>query len=59
VTLWGATDGDTWLNNFPVRGRTNHPLLFDRQLRPKPALESVIRALQSARPRGGGGPAAY
>ena len=53
VTLWGATDGDTWLNNFPVRGRTNHPLLFDRRLRPKPAFHAVIKALQSAKPENG------
>jgi endo-1,4-beta-xylanase len=46
VTLWGVGDGDSWLNNFPVRGRTNHPLLFDRQLRPKPALAAVVRALR-------------
>ena len=55
VTLWGTSDGDTWLNNFPVRGRTNHPMLFDRQLRPKPAFQSVIQALLSGRPRGGAG----
>jgi endo-1,4-beta-xylanase len=49
VTLWGVSDGDSWLNNFPVVGRTNHPLLFDRQLRPKPAYRAVITALQSGR----------
>jgi endo-1,4-beta-xylanase len=49
VTFWGTSDGDTWLNHFPVRGRTNHPLLFDRQLRPKPAFKAVIQALQGAK----------
>ena len=44
VTLWGLDDRQTWLNNFPVRGRTNHPLLFDRDLQPKPAFEAVLRA---------------
>jgi len=43
VTFWGVTDGDSWLNNFPVPGRTNHPLLFDRQGQPKPAFEAVVR----------------
>ncbi len=47
VTLWGVSDGETWLNNFPVWGRTNHPLLWDRQLQPKPAFKAVIKALQS------------
>src|SRR5690554_252966 len=35
VTFWGLGDGNSWLNNFPVRGRTNYPLLFDRDLEPK------------------------
>lgn len=43
VTFWGITDGDSWLNNFPTRGRTNYPLLFDRQGRAKPAFDAVIR----------------
>ncbi|RYY01569.1 MAG: endo-1,4-beta-xylanase [Gammaproteobacteria bacterium] len=37
VTLWGTADSETWLNDFPIRGRTNYPLLFDRKLAPKPA----------------------
>ena len=44
VTLWGVHDGASWLNDWPVRGRTSHPLLFDRQLRPKPAFDAVLRA---------------
>ncbi len=44
VTFWGVTDGDSWLNNWPVRGRTNHPLLFDRAGRPKPAFHAVAAA---------------
>jgi endo-1,4-beta-xylanase len=42
VTFWGVTDGDSWLNGFPIRGRTNHPLLFDRDGRPKAALDAVL-----------------
>jgi endo-1,4-beta-xylanase len=44
VTFWGVTDRTSWLNNFPVRGRTNYPLLFDRENKPKPAFEAVIKA---------------
>ena len=44
VTFWGVTDGDSWRNDWPVRGRTSYPLLFDRAGQPKPAFESVIRA---------------
>jgi endo-1,4-beta-xylanase len=46
VTFWGVTDGDSWLNNWPVRGRTSYPLLFDRQGQPKPAFQAVIRTAQ-------------
>ncbi len=51
VTFWGLDDGQTWLNGFPIRGRTNHPLLFDRELKPKPAFEKVIRKGRERRPR--------
>jgi endo-1,4-beta-xylanase len=42
VTFWGVTDAQSWKNNWPVRGRTNYPLLFDRQGRPKPAFDAVL-----------------
>jgi endo-1,4-beta-xylanase len=48
ITFWGTHDGRSWLNGFPVKGRTNHPLLFDRQLQPKPAFDAVIEALKTA-----------
>jgi endo-1,4-beta-xylanase len=35
VTFWGLHDGKSWLNNWPVRGRTNYPLLFDRKMKLK------------------------
>jgi len=44
VTFWGVNDGQSWLNGWPVRGRTNYPLLFDRQFMPKPAFYKVIEA---------------
>jgi len=43
VTFWGVTDGDSWLNGWPGRGRTSYPLLFDRAGQPKPAFDAVIR----------------
>lgn len=42
VTLWGVADGDSWLNEWPVNGRTSYPLLFDRNFLPKVAFQSVI-----------------
>lgn len=44
VTFWGVADGDSWLNNWPMKGRTNYPLLFDRFGKPKPALSGVINS---------------
>ena len=44
VTLWGVTDKNSWKNNWPVKGRTNYPLLFDRSGQPKPAFRAVIEA---------------
>lgn len=43
VTFWGVTDSDSWLNDWPVTGRTSYPLLFDRSDRPKPAYDAVLR----------------
>ena len=44
VTFWGVTDATSWLNNFPVKGRTNYPLLFGRDGQPKPAFHAVIES---------------
>lgn len=46
VTVWGVHDGGSWLNNFPVRGRTDYPLLFDRQGQPKSAFFAVQKVAQ-------------
>jgi endo-1,4-beta-xylanase len=43
VTFWGVTDGDSWLNNWPVKGRTAYPLLFNRDGQPKPAFKAVLQ----------------
>jgi len=48
VTFWGVNDGQSWLNNWPIRGRTNYPLLFDRQFKPKPAFYKVIETKTKA-----------
>ena len=46
VTLWGVTDADSWLNDWPVAGRTSYPLLFDRAGKPKLAFMSVVAVAQ-------------
>jgi endo-1,4-beta-xylanase len=42
VTLWGVHDGMSWKNGYPIPNRTNYPLLWDRQLHAKPALNAVL-----------------
>ena len=45
VSFWNLHDGQSWLNTFPWR-RVNHPLLFDREGKPKPAFDAVIASLR-------------
>lgn len=43
VTFWGVRDSDSWKNNWPIPGRTNYTLIFDREGNPKPAVEAIIK----------------
>jgi endo-1,4-beta-xylanase len=47
VTFWGVHDAQSWRNYIPIRGRTEYPMLFDRQCKPKPALDAIVRAAQT------------
>lgn len=42
VTFWGVADSDSWLNNFPTRGRRDYPLLFDDNGKPKEAFYRIM-----------------
>ena len=46
VTFWNISDRHSWLDNFPVRGRKDYPLLFDQNLNPKKAFYEVIKTVQ-------------
>lgn len=46
VTFWGLHDGLSWKNNFPIRGRTDYTLLFDRGMKPKKAFNAVINTVK-------------
>lgn len=48
VTVWGVTDNTTWLNNFPIRGRKDYPLLFDRNNQPKSVVAEMIKMAEKA-----------
>lgn len=46
ITFWGVNDGQSWLNGWPIKNRTNYPLLFDRNFKPKLAFEKVMALTQ-------------
>ena len=49
VTIWGVHDSMSWKNDYPIPGRTNYTLLWDRALQPKPALEAVLQVPAQAK----------
>ncbi len=53
ITFWGVNDGQSWLNGWPVPGRTNYPLLFDREFKPKPAFYKVIETKKKSNEKKG------
>jgi endo-1,4-beta-xylanase len=48
VTLWGVNDNQTWRNNWPMKGRTDYPLLFDRKNQPKEVVPQLIKLAEKA-----------
>jgi endo-1,4-beta-xylanase len=43
ITFWGVNDGQSWLNNWPIKNRTNHPLFFDRNNKAKKVFDQVMQ----------------
>ena len=46
VTLWGVNDAQSWKNDWPVRGRKDYTLLFDRDNNPKNVVEEIINLVK-------------
>ena len=42
VTFWGVTDAMSWKNDFPILGRKDYPLPFDRSGQPKQFIKDII-----------------
>lgn len=47
VTLWGVSDAQSWMNDWPISGRTAYPLLFDRNYQPKTVVNDIIQLFSS------------
>lgn len=43
ITFWNLADKYSWLDNFPVQGRKDYPLLFDQNYEPKKAYWEVVK----------------
>ncbi len=46
VTFWGLHDGMSWKNDYPIPNRTNYPLLWNRNLTPKPIIKTISDVAQ-------------
>ena len=46
VTFWGVNDGHSWLNDWPIKGRTNYPTLIDRNNQMKPVVKEVEKLFE-------------
>jgi endo-1,4-beta-xylanase len=44
ITFWNVTDRHTWLDQVPVKGRKNFPLLFDTEGEPKAAYWQILES---------------
>ena len=49
VTFWAVHDEQSWRNYIPIKGRTDHPMLFDRNCKPKPVLDAIIKAAKAGK----------
>ncbi|MFT6899442.1 MAG: endo-1,4-beta-xylanase [Paraglaciecola sp.] len=47
VTFWGVTDADSWRNGWPMKGRTDYPLLIDRNHQVKPFVSELLKSAQN------------
>ena len=43
ITFWAVHDAQSWRSYLPISGRTEYPMLFDRQCNPKPAFDALVK----------------
>lgn len=46
VSFWGVVDHYSWRRDWPVKGRTVYPAIFDRDYGPKPAYFAIRNLIQ-------------
>lgn len=47
VTFWGVNDAQSWRNYWPMNGRTDYPLIIDRNNQLKPAANVIFEWLSN------------
>ncbi len=47
IAFWAVHDGQSWRSYTPLKGRTDYPMLFDRQCKYKPAFDAVVKIAQA------------
>ncbi len=45
VTFWAVHDKQSWRSYLPIKGRTEYPMLFDRNCNPKPAFDALVKLI--------------
>ncbi len=46
VNFWCVNDGNSWKNDFPIKGRTDYATLVDRNNQVKPVVQKIIELVQ-------------
>lgn len=46
VNFWCVNDGNSWKNDFPIKGRTDYATLIDRDNKVKPVVQKIIELVQ-------------
>ncbi len=47
VGFWCLNDGNSWRNDYPIRGRTDYATLFNRDNTPKPVVDKLIKLVNN------------
>ncbi|WAJ71920.1 endo-1,4-beta-xylanase [Catenovulum adriaticum] len=43
ISFWGVNDAQSWRNYWPIKGRSDYPLPFNRDYSPKPFVKKLIQ----------------
>ena len=46
VNFWCVNDGNSWKNDFPIKGRKDYATLVDRNNQVKPVVQRIIELVQ-------------